>query len=161
MKRAGAWLVVGCVGVAAFVLLGDRLAGPAATAAAKKQAKDSTDQAMTTAPPAGQPAGASAPPGGDSAAPEKIVHTFVDEPGMREFAKLWQQRQMTMVRMSVLQAYWNEEQAGLAELDTKLTTTYKVDTTKNYFLDSTRKVLIEREGPPPAESAPAAAAAPK
>ena len=79
---------------------------------------------------------------------------------MKEFTHLWQQRQTVLLRMTVLQSYWNEEQAALAKLNDQLATTYHLDATKNYSLDSTRRVLIERENPhPPPPTAGAAPAA--
>ena len=79
---------------------------------------------------------------------EKIVYTFPDQAKMEEFTKVWQQRQGIILRMTVLQAYWNEEQAALAQLNNKFSTDYKLDVTKNYTLDDKRRVLIEREAPP-------------
>ncbi len=63
--------------------------------------------------------------------PEKVAYTFPDEAKIQEFTKLWQQRQASVLRMTVLQSYWNEEQTALAELNNKLTSEYKVDTSKN------------------------------
>ena len=73
---------------------------------------------------------------------------------MKEFETLWRKRQAAIVRMTVLQSYWNEEQAGLVELNNQLTTGYQVDIAKNYSLDTQRRVLIEREEAPqaPAEA---------
>jgi len=78
---------------------------------------------------------------------EKIVYTFEDDEALRQFTDLWQQRQSIILRMTVLQAYWNEEQAALAELNNVLTSQYHTDATKNYVLDGDRRVLIEREVP--------------
>ena len=108
-----------------------------------------------------QPAALSEKPAGqENAAPEKIAYTFDDEAKMKEFTHLWQQRQTVLLRMTVLQSYWNEEQAALAKLNNQLATTYHLDATKNYSLDPTRRVLIERESPrtppPTAGAAPAA-----
>ncbi len=79
---------------------------------------------------------------------EKIAVTFSSDEKMQEFTKLWGQRQSAIVRMTVLQAYWNQEQAMLAQLNTKITTDYKLDATKNYSLDAKRRVLLEREPTP-------------
>ena len=79
---------------------------------------------------------------------EKIVHTFEDDAKMDEFKKLWQQRQGILVRMSVLQAYWTEEQTLLDQLKSALSNDYKLDVAKSYYLDNARRVLIEQESPP-------------
>ena len=108
-------------------------------------------------------ASADKPAGQENAAPEKIAYTFDDEAKMKDFTQLWQQRQTVLLRMTVLQSYWNEEQATLAKLNNQLATTYHLDATKNYSLDSTRHVLIERENlrssQPPTPAAQAADAA--
>ena len=87
---------------------------------------------------------------------EKVVYTFADQAKVDEFTKLWQQRQGVVLRMTVLQAYMSQEQAAFTGLNKKLTTDYKLDPAKNYFLDSKRRVLIEHEAP---ATAPAAAPA--
>ena len=84
---------------------------------------------------------------------EKIAHTFPDDAKMGEFKKTWQQRQGVLVRMSVLQAYWNEEQALLDQLNHTLSSDYGLDTAKSYALDGARRVLIEQETPPAPPSA--------
>ncbi len=90
---------------------------------------------------------------------EQVVYTFDDEVKMREFTRLWQQRQGIVLKMTVLQSYWREEEQALVELNNKLTADYQLDVNKNYFLDSDRRVLIERELPPaPVSVAPAAEA---
>ena len=86
------------------------------------------------------------------ASAEKIVHTFQDSAKMEEFAKIWQQRQGILLRMSVLQAYWNEEKTLLEQLNHTLSSQYALDVAKNYRLDDTRRVLIEQP-PAPASSA--------
>ena len=116
--------------------------------------------AATPTAQAGLPAEASAKAGNGK---EKIVHTFEDAAKMEEFAKLWQQRQGILVRMSVLQAYWNEEQTLLDQLNHTLSGQYALDVSKSYYLDGTRRVLIEQETPPvppatpstPSQSTPA------
>ena len=89
----------------------------------------------------------------DPAQPEKIAFTFTDEEQMKEFAKVWQQRQAVITRMAVLQAYWNQEQPNLQESNTQLLSKYNLDVNKNYTLDAVRKVLVEQEAttPPPTE----------
>ena len=126
MKRGLPWMVgTGCAGLAMMVI-----------------AEAAKEQPVAPVAPA-------------AAAAEKIVFTFPDDTKMQEFMKLWQQRQGIVLRMTVLQAYWNEEQTALAELNNKLTTDYKLDPKKNYSLDDKRRALIEHEAPPspqPAES---------
>ena len=68
---------------------------------------------------------------------------------------MWQQRQAVMLRMSVLNAYWTEEQAAIAQLNEQLATQYHVDVNKSYTLDTEHRTLIERPAPPP-PPAPAA-----
>jgi hypothetical protein len=88
----------------------------------------------------------------------KVVHTFADEATMKEFTDLWQQRQAMLVRMSLLQAYWNNEQAALGRFNSQMQSQYGLDTaTKNYFLDGTRKVVVEREAPAETTASPDAA----
>ncbi len=105
------------------------------------EAKEPTSKAQVA--PAASSTTAPAKPGS-----EKVAYTFPDEAKIQEFTKLWQQRQASVLRMTVLQSYWNEEQAALAELNNKLTSEYKVDTSKNYFLDREHRTLVEREAPP-------------
>ncbi len=87
-------------------------------------------------------------------ASETVVHTFASDDELREFAKLWQQRQAIVTRMAVLQSYWNSEQATLAELNNTLAQRYSIDVAKNYFLDGQRRVLVEREAPPEPAASP-------
>lgn len=123
MKRTLAW-TVGVVGLIVGL-------GLMAEAAKKQQAEKKTE-----APPA-------------AAMPEeKVAFTFENDEKMEEFTRLWQQRQGMIVRMTVLQAYWNEEQAALAQVNNKLAADYQLDTSKNYSLDPKRRVLIEREALP-------------
>ena len=154
MRRIGLWVSgIGCLGVAlTFVLMTHTEA-----AWGKK------DAPKTEAPPAMQKnPGQTLPatPGAAGAATgqteqEKIVYTFDDDTKLQEFANLWRQRQGIILRMNVLQSYFGEEQAALAQLNSKFSATYHLDVTKNYSLDDKRRVLIEREAPP----APPAAAA--
>jgi hypothetical protein len=108
--------------------------------------------------PDGQPQ--AQPP--ETSGPEKIVHTFADEPAMRTFAELWQQRQALIVRMAVLQSYWENDNQVLQQLNGQLSSDYKVDVTKDYIFDGQRKVLLEREPAPGGAdgAAPGAPAAP-
>lgn len=84
--------------------------------------------------------------------PETVVHTFTDEAQMTAFAELWRQRQSAVLRMSVLQAYWNEEQAVITQVNGRLTQDYHVDPAKNYSLDTQRRVLLEQPAPATARS---------
>ncbi len=133
MRRLHRWsLTVGCV----MATLGVAL-----RAHSEDQTTPGSPPPMA-APQAAQPEAASAP-----VAPERAVYTFADEAKMREFAAIWQQRQALLVRMSVLQAYWDEERAALGTLNEQLQKTYSLDVSKSYVLDTDRRVLVEREAP--------------
>ena len=133
MKRTLSWgIAVGAVVAALVVLRGQ---GREASVAIAEPMKG----------PSAQPAAQTSPEAGKKE--EKIAHTFEDEAKMRAFAKLWQQRQGVIVRMTVLKAYFSEEQAALDELNQKITSDYQLDATKNYLLDPKRRVLIERDMP--------------
>jgi hypothetical protein len=129
MRRTFLWIMgIGCTGVAfALVMNGLGRNEPVATA------EDAN-------PAQAQPASGSEP--------EKVVFTFENEEKMNEFTDLWQQRQAMILRMTVLQSFWNEEQTRLAQLNKQLETQYSVDVSKNYYLDGDRRVLLERETPP-------------
>ncbi len=103
--------------------------------------------------PAAPPAEVSpAEPGISSSAPAeegKVAYTFQDDASLNEFQELWRQRQGLMLRLSVLQAYWDEEQAALAELDQQLASKYQLDLTKNYIYDNERGAIVEQEPPQP------------
>ena len=138
---------MGAVATACGVLAGSITPNTGVVLAAAKE-KAAKANAAPTAQAGTEPA---------KAKEEKIVYTFADQAKMEEFTKLWQQRQGAVLRMTVLQAYMSQEQAGFTELNKKLTTDYKLDPAKNYFLDSKRRILIEREVPPaPSAAAPAA-----
>ena len=132
--------------LALWCCLGLLVASPASAELFGKKAAKATPAASTPEKP-------EAPPAVAGSAGEKIAYTFTDDAKMEGFAKLSQQRQGIFVRMTVLQAYFNEEQAALAQLNTKLTKDYNLDMTKNYSLDNKRRVLIEREAPPAAPQA--------
>ena len=94
----------------------------------------------------------------------KVAFTFSNDDQMKQFAQIWQQRQVVLTRMAVLQDYWSLEQSGLGTINKDLLSKFNLDVNKNYTLDTDRKVLVERETPavvPPAElggSTPAPAA---
>lgn len=90
-----------------------------------------------------EPATPAAPAASAAQEEEKIIYTFSNEDQMKTFAQLWQQRRGMLVRMSVLKAYFDEEQIRLQELDQKLSADYKIDVNKNYVLDSKRRVILE------------------
>ena len=139
MRRAIPWVVgIGCGGL--VLVAGLRGAMPDVSAA--DPAKDKAVQPAPAAAGQGQPE------------QEKIVYTFTDEAKMAAFTNLWRQRQGLVLRMTVLQSYWNEEQAALAKVNETFTNEYKLDVAKNYMLDDKRRVLIEREGPTPAMMSP-------
>lgn len=152
MKRALPWLIgVGCLGVAAAVLWRTPTKQEVTATAETKVASPAKPSSAPSQ--AAQPAAPQAAPG-----EEKIAHTFPDEAKMKEFLQLWQQRQASVVRVTVLQSYWNEEQAKLTELNQKLSTDYTMDVAKNYKLDDKQRVLIELPAPPaPAPPSPPAA----
>jgi len=93
-------------------------------------------------------AGSSAQAPAATAQAEQVVFTFSDEEQMRQFAQLWQQRQAIVTRMTVLQTYWDQEQAILGQINQQLLSQYNLDVNKNYSLDPDRKVLIERSAAP-------------
>jgi len=84
-----------------------------------------------------------------------VVHTFADDEQMKSFAQRWQQRQGLLLRLAMLEAYWNNEQGTLNVINQKITSDYHLDTSKNYMLESERKVIVERPASPPAEGAAA------
>lgn len=88
---------------------------------------------------------------------DRIVFTFDHEDEMRQFATVWQQRQLSLTRLAVLQSYVAQENAETAKLNEQLETTYHLQLDKHYTLDTDRRVLIERWQAP---DAPAAAPAP-
>jgi len=133
MKRFVPW---GIAGVALVIF----------TLTLRGQSQQAVTATAKTPDEAAAPADA-ATPGGESKE-ERIVHNFKDEAELRAFTELWQHRQSIILRMTVLQAYWNQEQAGLAELNKMLASQYQTDPTKNYFLDGDRRVLIEQDSPP-------------
>ena len=113
--------------------------GPRIVAAADPQ--PAAKQAAPAAPSA-QPA-PSQPPAG------QVVYTFEDKDKMEAFARMWQQRQAVLLRMSVLNAYWSEEQTAITRLNEQISTQYHVDVSKSYTLDTEHRTLIERPAPPP------------
>ncbi|MBI4340856.1 MAG: hypothetical protein HY598_01075 [Candidatus Omnitrophica bacterium] len=123
MKRISGWALVGCA-VVCWTL----------AAEAAKEPKGAAK-----APPAAAPA----------APTEKIAYTFSDDAKVEEFARLWQQRQAAIVRMTVLRSYFQEEQAALEQLNQRFTKDYNLDVSKNYRFDSEHKKIIELQEPAP------------
>ena len=113
------------------------------------------------APAAASPTTSEPKTNGTTVSGEKVAYTFTDEATMQGFTKLQQQRQGVFVRMTVLQSYFNEEQAQLAELNSKLAKEYGLDVSKNYSLDAQRRVIIERETPPVPPASATVPAAPQ
>jgi len=113
----------------------------------KPKASDAKVDTKPGAPKTGQ-AGASAE--------GKVAFSFSDDAKLEQFARLWQQRQRSVLRMTVLQSYWNEEQQALEELNKQFAADYNLDLKKNYRFDPDRKAIIELETPP----APAAGSSP-
>lgn len=81
------------------------------------------------------------------AAAEKVAYSFADQSKVDAFAKLWQQRQATVLRMTVLRSYFQEEQAALEQLNQQFAKDYNLDVAKNYRFDSEKKVIIELAEP--------------
>jgi hypothetical protein len=106
---------------------------------------------LAAAPPEGAPATAEPAAAAEAPAPEeRVVHTFKDEQELQRFVELWQQRQGILVRLSVLQAYVGEEQAGLAELQRQLGETYHLNlqALDRTVIDLEKRVIVERAQPP-------------
>lgn len=145
MRRVSGWVITaGCVGAfAALVLyIHGRGLSSIAVAAAKEPAKT-----QAARPPASPPA--SPAPAAEKKQPqEKVAYSFSDQAKVDEFGKLWQQRQATVIRMSVLKSYFQEEQATLEKLNAQFSKDYNLDVTKNYRFDNERKAIIEIAGPP-------------
>ena len=123
MKRAGIW-IVGIVVASSALMLTLR--------AEPKAGKD--------IPAASQ----------EKKAEGKVAFTFSNDDQMKQFAQIWQQRQVVLTRMAVLQDYWSLEQSGLGNINKDLLSKFNLDVSKSYTLDTDRKVLLERETPPPA-----------
>lgn len=80
----------------------------------------------------------------------KTVLTFETDEQLQAFEALWRQRQFSLVRMTVLQSYWKEEQAVVTRIDGQLVSQYKLDMSKQYSFDPQRRALLEWEAPPEA-----------
>ncbi len=106
---------------------------------------------------AGQASSSAAPAAPAASGEEKVAFTFTDEEQMKQFAQVWQQRQALLTRMAVLQAYWNQEQGGLTQMNQQLLSQFNLDVNKNYTLDTDRKVLVEQPLTPEQQAAAAAA----
>jgi hypothetical protein len=89
------------------------------------------------------------------------VFTFQTEEEMQEFAKVWQQRQAALARMSVLQSYWNQEQESVQRITNELSSKYNLNPDKAYSLDIPRKALVEIEQPTPPAGQPAQLGSPQ
>lgn len=151
MKRSvSRVLVAGCLVAMAASAWRDgeeQHAMPVAEAAKKKEpakieASSSAQEGLTAS------TGPQASPQTSPPAEGTIVYSFAGEEDMRAFAGLWQQRQGIILRLQVLQAYANEENMGLTRLNTRLAVDYKLDTTKNYTLNTSQRVLIQHESQP-------------
>lgn len=126
-----------------FLSLGFLTGVPAEAKAKEDKAKEKAAPAPAAAAPA-KPA-------------EKIAYTFADQAKVDVFAKLWQQRQATVLRMTVLKSYFLEEEDSLSKLNQQFAKDYNLDVSKNYKFDNDRKVILEIEAPPaPAGAMPAA-----
>ena len=143
MRQAIPWVIAaGCIGVTIGVVL-----------------RSPTQPSSTASAPTPLAQQQTIPPG--ASIEGKVVHEFEDESKMSDFTSLWQQRQGILLRMSLLQSYWNNEEASLSKFHEKMKTDYSLDTAnKAYVLDGDRRALIEREKPPAGSEAGAPAAAP-
>ena len=149
MKRTLVWVVGLCVASLGVVF--------ALRAQERQIAKAPAAPASAASTPAQPPA---APPAGT------VVHTFADQTEMEQFAQVWRQRQAALARSAVLESYLSQEQQALKQISEELLNKYHLNVDKAYTLDTERKALLEREGPPPGQEAaampgqPPAAAAP-
>jgi hypothetical protein len=118
-----------------FIMAGIISGGLACALQAQEQEANPTPAAQAASPTA-------------AAQPDKVAFTFQDDEQMRQFAQLWGKRQGILTRTAVLQAYWNEEEALLAEVNQQLLSQFNLDVTKAYALDAERKALIEQPAAP-------------
>ena len=118
-------ILVGGVGIGVGYLLGGRAQAP--DPAAIQQAQTQIIQGAIS--PAGE---------------GTVIYTFPDETSLQEFAGLWKQRQALLLRVTMLESYWNGEQAVLSQLNDQLTSGYSLDLEQNYTIDAERRVLIEQ-----------------
>jgi hypothetical protein len=95
-----------------------------------------------------------------SGAPEKVVHRFEGEDQLKQFATLWQQRQASLLRMAMIEGYWNTEQGSFNQLNQQLSSQYNIDPAKTYVFSPEQRSIIERNEPAPADPAAAAQATP-
>ncbi|MBI3311901.1 MAG: hypothetical protein HYZ88_00015 [Candidatus Omnitrophica bacterium] len=159
MKRQGLWLSLLGVGIVGTMLV------------VTLQAQERQAAPAAKAQPASEKGSPSTPSSAASSQPEKVAYTFTDDAQIQQFAQMWQQRQLALTRMAVLQDYFNKEQESLTKMNAEFSSKYNLDVNKNYTLDAQRKALVERELPPeqPGQpqlgqapgTAPAAAPAPK
>lgn len=152
MKRALPWLIgVGCLGVAAAVLWRNP---------AQREVTATAETNPTPAQTSPAPSAPTQPEAPQAAAgEEKIAYTFPDDAKMQQFLQLWQQRQASVLRITVLQSYLSEEQGRLNTLNQQLSADYTMDVAKSYKLDDQQRVLIEIPTPP-AQGAPLSPPAP-
>ena len=96
---------------------------------------------------------------GEAEGDRRVVYKFASKDEMKGFLQMWQQRQAIMMRMAVLQAYWNEEQDRLTQVNKQLAESYHMDLTKRYVLEDELMHLIElKDVAEPEPSIPAAVA---
>lgn len=131
-------------------MIGAGMTSVALTVALQAQERPATKPAAATTA-SNAPAAASQDP------QEKAAFTFTDDAQMRQFGQLMQKRQAMVTRMAVLQAYFENEQTGLKELNDELLNKYHLDTNKNYRLDPQHKTILEQ----PEEPATGSSASPK
>ncbi len=146
MKKQGAGL---------FILLSAVFLLQTPAMAAWSWGKDKTaDKSQQSAQEMKPPAAAPAQVGSTlSPAEGKVAYSFADQTQMEAFAKLWQQRQRAVIRLSVLKSYWDEEQTSLEKLNKQFEEEYHLDLKRNYRFDAEHKAIIEVETPPAAAAA--------
>ena len=154
MKRP--WSRVIGVGGLALTLAGVVQGVPRDTTTALAAWGKKKPQTATPEPATAAPTTPPAAPGVGSG--EQVVYTFENEAKLQEFKQLWEQRQAVILRMTVLKAYWDNEQTIRTKLSDLFAQEYNLDASKDYVLDAKRSVILERQAPPetsqPAPSTP-------
>lgn len=141
MKRP--WRRVIGVGGLALTLAGFVQGVPRDTTTALAAWGKKKPQTATPEPAAAAPTTPPVVPGAGEG--ETIVHTFENDAKLQEFKQLWEQRQAVILRMTVLKAYWDNEQTTRTKLNDLFAQEYNLDASKDYVLDAKRSVILERE----------------
>jgi len=127
MKQGLPWLIaVGCLGLAVgmFVKGGGQGSAVIATQAGVQR------------------------PGVSGAIPTgNVIYTFKSSDQVHAFATIWQERQNMIVRMALLQGYWNGEKKLVTQLNEQLNEKYSLEPDGNYKLNNEDKILVRVELP--------------